>query len=178
MLASVPRHWQTIGLPGVLERPSATYWPLTLDAMPPISRPFDGKLAWLLATPSHLGSLAESEADSPATRADAQGLRTLGLSSIPSSFRRLVEDSEPRRHIRSATACYLDLGQFVVGSSDGGSLVHFLSDQQWVLHWLLYRAPDGSECVVVSGEPFGFDDGETDPVREVDAEAPRDGKAR
>jgi hypothetical protein len=47
-------------------------------------------------------------------------------------------------------------------------LIHFLSDQQWVLHWLLYLGPDGSEAVVVSPEPIGFGDGENLSPRPVD----------
>jgi hypothetical protein len=36
-----------------------------------------------------------------------------------------------------------------------------------VLHWLLYVGLDGSEAVVVTPEPLGFDDGETEPIHEV-----------
>lgn len=42
----------------------------------------------------------------------------------------------------------------------GGSLIHFLSDQQWVLHWLLFVGVDGSQAVVVTDVPFGFADDE------------------
>jgi hypothetical protein len=87
---------------------------------------------------------------------------------VPRSFRRFIEDPGPRRHVRSATACYLDLGDFPVRVSDGGTLIHFLSDQQWVLHWLLYVGPNGSEAVVTTPEPLGFDDGETEPVHDLD----------
>jgi hypothetical protein len=42
---------------------------------------------------------------------------------------------------------------------DDGLLVHFLSDSQWVCHWLLYSGP-GGEAVVVSHDPLGFELGE------------------
>jgi hypothetical protein len=167
-MPGIPRHWWTIGVPGVLERRHATYWPLPLDAMPPVGRTFNGTLDWLLDTEAHNWSLQRGP-DDPAERdANAAGLHAIapGLSSPP-AFRLFIEDPEPRRHIRSATACYLDLAHFAIPVSDGGVLVHFLSDQQWVLHWLLYLGPDGSEAVVVCGNPLGFDDGESEPLRLV-----------
>lgn len=167
-LPGLPRQWWTIGVPGVLERRWSTYWPLPLDAMPPIGRLFDGTLRWLLDTPTRDPSLQRGP-DTPAQRdADAEGLRAIAAGlSLPTAFRRFIEDPEPRRHIRSATACYLDLAQVAVAVSDGGTLIHFLSDQQWVLHWLLYVGSDGSEAVVVSPEPLGFDDAEQEPLRVV-----------
>lgn len=158
-LPGIPRHWQTIGVPGVIERRWATYWPVPLDAMPQVGRAFHGTLGWLLDTQTHIRSLQRGP-DDPAVRdADAAGLRALGLTwPLPPAFRLFIEDPEPRRHIRSATACYLDLAHFAVRVSDGGVLIHFLSDQQGVLHWLLYLGPDGSEAVVVSPHPLGFDE--------------------
>lgn len=168
-MPGIPRHWRTNGVPGVLERPFDMYWPVPLDAMPPVGRAFDGSLDWLLDTPTHDPSLQRGP-DDPAERdADAAGLHAIAPAwSPPPAFRRFMEDPEPRRHIRSATACYLDLGHFAVPVSDGGVLIHFLSDQQWVLHWLLYLGADGSEAVVVTPDPLGFDDGESEPIRRVD----------
>jgi hypothetical protein len=167
-LPGLSRRWWTIGVPGVLERRGATYWPLPLDALPTVGRAFDGTLRWLLDAPNHDPSL-QCGPDDPAVRdADAGGLHAIAAGlSLPTAFGRFIEDPEPRRHIRSATACYLDLAQFAVGVNDGGLLIHFLSDQQWVLHWLLYVGPDGSEAVVVSPNPLGFDDGELEPLRVV-----------
>jgi hypothetical protein len=62
--------------------------------------------------------------------------------------------------VRSCTACYLDLGDIAVDVAGEGWLIHFLSDQQWALHWLLYAGSDGSEAVVVTDSPFGFEDAE------------------
>lgn len=168
-MPGIPRLWQTIGVPGVLEFDFATYSPVPLDAMPPLGRALDGRLDWLLDAPSHDPSLQRGP-DDPAERdADATGLQAIAtaVSLIP-TFRRFIEDPEPRRHIRSATACYLDLAHFAIAVSDGGVLIHFLSDQQWVLHWLLYLGPDGSEAVVVTENALGFDEGEGEPIRVVD----------
>lgn len=147
----------------------ATYWTVDLDSLPPIDATLDGSLTWLLDTPTHDRSLTRGPDDPAELDADALGLRVLALDQrIPASFRRFIENPEPRRHVRSATACYLDLGHFAVGVTGGGKLIHFLSDQQWVLHWLLYTHPDGSEGVVATPEPLGFDDGEREAILEVD----------
>ena len=174
-MPGIPRHWQTIGVPGVLERRYATYRPVPLHAMPPAGRAFDGTLGWLLDTPTHDRSLQRGF-DGPAERdADAAGLHAIAPAlPLPPAFRLFVEDPEPRRHVRSATACYLDLAHFTVLVSGGGVLIHFLSDQQWVLHWLLYLGPDGSEAVVVSPNPIGFDEGEGEPLHLVDLNAAQD----
>lgn len=167
-MPGIPRHWRTIGVPGVLERLYDMYWPIPLDVMPPVGRVLDGTLNWLLDTQTYDPSLRRGP-DDPAERdADAAGLLAIVPAwSYPPTFRTFIEDPEARRHIRSATACYLDLAHFAVPVSDGGVLIHFLSDQQWVLHWLLYLGRDGSEAVVVSPNSLGFDDGESEPLRLV-----------
>jgi hypothetical protein len=168
-LPSIPRVWEGIALPGVFEPDRTTYSPIPLDAMSPTGQAFDSTLSWLLETQTHDRSLQRGP-DDPAERdADAAGLQAIAPSlSLPPAFRKFIEDPEPRRHIRSATACYLDLAHFTVVVSDGGVLIHFLSDQQWVLHWLLYVNPDGSQAVVVSPDPLGFDDGEDELGRLLD----------
>jgi hypothetical protein len=75
---------------------------------------------------------------------------------LPSSFRTFIGSPQPRRRVRSCTDCYLDLAEFVVPVAGGGWLVHFLSDSQWVLHWLLYVDAD-REAVVVTDAPVGFE---------------------
>jgi hypothetical protein len=172
-LSRLPRLWPTIGMPGIADR-MATYWMVDLDSMPSVEAVLDGSLSWLSRTPTHDPSLTRGP-DDPAERdADAAGLHVVAPgASLTSAFRRFIEDPEPRRHIRSATACYLDLAHFSIRVSDGGELVHFLSDQQWVLHWLLYLGPDGSEAVVATPAPLGFDDGDDEPVREVDLASAR-----
>ncbi|HEY3059377.1 MAG TPA: hypothetical protein VGL99_10425 [Chloroflexota bacterium] len=50
--------------------------------------------------------------------------------------------------------------------NDGGSLIHFLPDQQWVMHWLLYIGSDGAEAVLATYVPYGFalDESEIEPA--------------
>jgi hypothetical protein len=171
--SNLPRLWPTTVIPGILEG-MWTYRVLDLDAMPPVERSLDGTLDWLLRSPAQPGSLAGSRDDPTPTRvANTSALRGLGLHQrLPDTFRAFVKDPEPRRHLRSATACYLDLGKFPVVVSDGGVVVHFLSDQQWVVHWLLYAGTDGSEAVLATADALGFDVDEGDPVRMIDVTAP------
>ena len=171
-LSGHPRLWPSISLPGIVVG-RGTYWTLDLDALPPVEALLDGSLAWLLDTPIQRGSLAEDPDERAVRDASAPELATIvGDGILSPAFRRFIEDPEPRQHIRSATACYLDLGQFPVKVGDGCQVIHFLSDQQWVLHWLLFVGADGSERVVTTPRPLGFDTGEGAPIREVDASSP------
>ena len=173
-ITGLPRIWPTIDIPGVAEGGS-TYWDVDLDAMPPVEITADGTLDWLLNAPTHVHSLEEGPDDRPERQANPEGLEVVAANMrLPVAFRRFIEDPEPRRHIRSATDCFLDLGHFVVSLDDGGSLVHFLSDQQWVLHWLLYVEQEGSEAVIATGDPIGYEDHETMPVEVKATEWPGD----
>lgn len=49
-----------------------------------------------------------------------------------------------------------------VAGPEKGWLIHFLSDQQWCLHWSLYLSAAGEECVVCTEEAYGFDDNDED----------------
>jgi len=171
--SAMPRLWPTIEIPGVLEG-MWTYRVVNLDAMPPIERSLDGSLDWLRRSPALADSLEGGRNDpTPARAANANELHGLGVRQpLPKAFQTFVEDTELRRRIRSATLCYLDLGNFPVQVSDGGTIVHFLSDQQWVVHWLLYAGSDGAEAVLATADPLGFDIDEGEPVRMIDATAP------
>ena len=56
--------------------------------------------------------------------------------------------------------CYLDLADAVVPVRNGGVLIHFLSDSQFCLHWLLYVGGNGAEAVVATAAPYGFEHSE------------------
>jgi hypothetical protein len=163
-LPSLPRAWWSTDLPGYREHPQpfVTYSPFSYVDLPPIRRPLDAELRWLCEQPRVRRSLADIEQGDavPERRATASDLDAVlagtGIT-VPPSFRTFITDPEPRMRVRSATLCYLDLGQFVVDVAGGGSLLHFLSDQQWILHWLLYVGADGSEAVVASETPLGFE---------------------
>ena len=163
-LLSLPRAWWSTDLPGYREHPSpfATYSPFPYLDLPRIERPLDGGLEWLLAQPKVQGSLGQVDPGDPvpersATRSQLAALVGDTTIELPLAFKAFVSDPEPRLRVRSATACYLDLAEFRVDVAGGGSLIHFLSDQQWVLHWLLFVGADGSEAVIVTETPLGFE---------------------
>jgi hypothetical protein len=168
-LAQLPRVWWATDLPGYREHPTpfSTYSPFPYSGLPPIERDLDDEWRWLLAEPRVAGSLGYVAAGDPmperaATAAELGALLGDRAPQPSRAFRAFVGDGEPRTRVRSCTASYLDLGQFAVDVAGGGSLIHFLSDQQWVLHWLLYVGTDGSEAVVVTETAFGFEaDGES-----------------
>jgi hypothetical protein len=159
----IGRGWPSIDLPGYREHPEefATYSTLADNELPPIERQLDDELSWLLSESPVEHSLAgghiyEGDPVRPATGAELDSLTNeLGLR-LPRAFDTFIRTLEPRARVRSCTACYLDLGDFPVAVGTEGRLIHFLSDQQWVGHWLLYVGHDGSEGVVAGYPPYGF----------------------
>lgn len=94
---------------------------------------------------------------------------------VPSTFRLFASRPEYWTRIPSVTACYLDLADRVVRTSDDGALLHFLSDQQWCAHWYVHLDGTDEGCVFVGYEPIGFDLGDEDPATPIPAVVPLDG---
>ncbi len=84
----------------------------------------------------------------------------LGDAELPVAIAVLAADVGLQRKMRSYTGCYFDLGDRAVATDAGAPLVHLVSDQQWVRHWLVLVAPDGSSPVLSTTFPLGFDLGE------------------
>lgn len=163
-LPSVPRAWWSTDLPGYREHPKpfVTYSAFSYAELPSIEQPLDPGLAWLLAQPKVQGSLGDTGPgggvpERAATKAQLSALVGGKTIAMPPAFRKFIDEPEPRLRVRSATACYLDLAEFPVEVAGGGSLIHFLSDQQWALHWLIYVGGAGSEAVLVTQTPLGFE---------------------
>jgi hypothetical protein len=107
------------------------------------------KAEWALNGP-------ESVPDRPLTADSLEAVA--GQLPLPVALRTLARRDELQRRIRSATGCYFDLGHFVVPTTaSDGHLVHLVSDQQAVRHWLLYLEQDGGQAVLTTAEPLGFD---------------------
>jgi hypothetical protein len=161
-LEMLPRVWQFPELPGYREpaHDYGTYFASDYSALPPVARELDDEFGWLRAEPAVLGSLTDADySQVPQRPASADELAALiGKSGVtpPRSFATFVADGQLHARIRSCTACYLDLADVIVPTEDGGWLIHFLSDSQWVLHWLLYVGPESGEAVVVTQLPFGL----------------------
>jgi len=170
-LAELQRVWPSVELPGYREHPTehATYSHFAFDALPPIRRTLDDELLWLLDEPDSRASLAQFEdaATRPASRTNLELLLADRQIAIPHSFTSFIASDELRSHVRSCTDCYLDLGDFPVPVAGGGLLVHFLSDSQWALHWLIFAGTNGREAVVVTDAPLGFELGEDEDERET-----------
>ncbi len=157
-LAGLPRSWLGMDLPGYRPTPElATYAGYPLDSLPPVLRDLGDEFGWLRDRPP-VGPPLDDPKAMPSRRPTAENLRDL-LAGVPveppPSFTTFVGTPALHQRIRSATACYLDLADRAVPVEGGGHLIHFLSDQQWVLHWLLFAA-GGAEAVVVTPDPFGF----------------------
>lgn len=156
-LASLPRAWWFPKLPGY--RSSnwlATYLRYELDDQPYVPRQED--LDWLEdeAEKPHWNVMSSDVKPAQALTTDGLEVVAAGLP-VPASLRLLARRPDFQRRIRSATACYLDLGDFTVSASAEDSyLIHVLSDQQWVRHWLVYVDAGGHEAVLTSGDPIGF----------------------
>jgi hypothetical protein len=162
-LESLPRRWLSVELEGY--RPheeEGTYSAFSYEDLPPVPSNLGDDLEWLLEAVKVPESLADvsdrrhPEATRPATVEQLDALTADTGLRLPASFREFVSSRDLQARVRSITYCYLDLGDRVVPAGDG-TLVHFLADQQWVLHWLLYCDADGAECVVATDVPFGFE---------------------
>jgi hypothetical protein len=86
------------------------------------------------------------------------GVRRLGvvISRLTDDLVAFMSDPDLRTHLRSATDCHFDLAHHVVPVS-GGTLLHIVSDSQWVRHWLLYVGDDDETAVVTTMYPAGFE---------------------
>jgi hypothetical protein len=156
-LARVPRAWWFPRLPGYRsDGQHETYIRHALDEQPGV--PVREDLGWL-DDEADKAEWAVAGGDDPVRALTPGGLEAVaGGLAVPPSLRLLAARPELQRRVRSATACYLDLGDFAAPTDiEGGYLIHVLSDQQWVRHWMVYLDRAGGEAVLTSREPIGFD---------------------
>lgn len=160
--------WPSVELPGY--RPysrHATYEDYAYSNLPPVPSHLDPEFEWLRAHPAVPRSLAESShLDSPVLGVLRDGMQ------VPVSFKRFLESLEPQRRVRSCTDCFIELGDFVAETEDGGRLVHFLSDSQWSLHWLLYLGD--REAILATSSPLCFAEDDDSPREFADPTVPVD----
>jgi hypothetical protein len=157
-LEALRRSWWFPSLDGI--RPSApgeTYHEFDLDLQPRVDSA-DPHLSWLEVEPEQSEWAIDDSEATPQRRLNAEELTALVPPElpVPVALSTLAARPDLQRKIRSATGCYLDLGDVVFRTSGDGSLIHFLSDQQWVRHWLVLIDTDGREAVVSTAEPVGF----------------------
>jgi hypothetical protein len=118
----LPRGWLSIDLPGYREAPvSSTYAGFSFEGLPELPGQIDRELAWLHAQPQVEEPLAgahdyDGDPARPATKRELAQLMAGIDVRLPTAFETFVCSPEPRSRVRSATACYLDLADFLVSS--------------------------------------------------------------
>jgi hypothetical protein len=132
----------------------------------------DGTLAWLARTPTHkewgIGDRCADMLPWQLKAAIASACKHHVV--VPPEFVAFIHAKELHKHLRSVTACYLNLAHAVLPFGDG-FLLRFLHDQQECAFWYLYFNKDGSDhCVVMSYDFFDADDmdSETEHLNETD----------
>ncbi len=159
---SIPWGWWSFDLPGYRETPEAsTYSLFDYASLPPVTDP-GNNFSWLTAEKVKPDSIASDSADSLAKFSD---LIPSVAALLPASFRAFTRTRSLPQRIRSCTGCFLEAPDFLIKVAEpiGGWLVHFLSDQQWVLHWYLHIQPGAVASfarVLVSPEGLGFREAE------------------
>lgn len=157
------RGWWTV-LPTGADLHS-TYHRVATDHLPPLPMRLPESLTWL-------GDVPDAADEDSILRAD-QSQRVLGPEVVPwlaeqgipseilpEVLRDLAANPSLLAGIRSPTWCFVDLGDKVVPVADsagGGWLVHWLTDSQAVLSWLIHVARDGQHRVVVSPAWIGYE---------------------
>lgn len=156
VIGALPKIWPFSKLPGYRESSKgATYSGFSYDALPSVT--VDEHFAWLKNEPvQHEWSLRDWNGT---VAVDLQKIEAAAGFALPPSFLTFLRSPDLHARIRSCTACYLELPEFVVptAGAEEGHFIHFLSDQQWCLHWSLYLSATGEQCVICSEEAYGFE---------------------
>jgi hypothetical protein len=158
----LPRAWPASDLPGYRGHPGrfATYSGFSYDELPPLPESPDEEFRWLeRRPPREEWSLRGDESELQRRLGEIERASEVRL---PRAFLTFFRSPELQSRIRSGTACYLQLPDHLVATvgSEYGHLIHFLSDQQWCLHWYLHINSGGEECILCSPNPYGFDPSE------------------
>src|SRR5262245_35780188 len=99
----------------------------------------DGSLAWLSKTPRHaewaIGDRSAAKLPTQLASVTASAARQ-GVT-LPREFVAFIGNPGLHAHLRSVTACYLDVADRVLPFA-GGYLVRFLADQQGCAFWYLF----------------------------------------
>jgi hypothetical protein len=154
--------WWSFALPGFRDHPYPTTYSLfSYEELPPIAAPTDHTFTWLRSQPRHEEWSLATNGYPDGSLADLSWLPQLIAQTevaLPPAFVEFMQDVALHERIRSCTACFLELGDYVVRVTKpvAGVLVHFLSDQQSCLQWYLFAGRSGDHCVMVSGEIYGL----------------------
>lgn len=154
--------WPSCDLPGYRDHVQifATYSGFSYEDLPPVEA--DNQFRWLEGEPTK-EEWSLRDADGEIERR-LRGIEASAKFNLPAPFVAFLRSPELQARVRSCTACYLELPDYAVPTfgAEEGCLIHFLSDQQWCLHWSLHINPAGEECVICSEDAYGFDFGKTE----------------
>ena len=128
----------------------------------------DGSFAWLTKTPRHREwAIGDAPSKLPAQlKSIVASAKSHGIG-LPKEFVAFIRTPALRDHLRSVTACYLDVAESLLPFANG-FLVRFLADQQGGAFWYMYKSNDAlNHCVVSSLKYFDADemDYELDDLR-------------
>ena len=162
LIDMLPKAWPFSELPGYREtsQPFATYSGFSYADLPPVTAEADAQFRWLQNEPvKSEWSLLDWNGEVRRTLAEREAAGELRL---PPPFVTFLRSPDLQSRVRSCTACYLLMPEFAVPTAgvEEGHLIHFLSDQQWCLHWSLYVGSNGRECVICSEKAYGFEEDE------------------
>ena len=132
----------------------------------------DGTFRWLTDTPAHTedvigkrsGDQLPGQLESAVASAQSNNV------TLPAEFIAFIQNPELHDHLRSVSACYLDVAESVLPFA-GGHLLRFLNDQQGCAFWYIYINEDSSDhCVVSSIEYYDADemDYEIEDLKDTD----------
>jgi hypothetical protein len=152
--------WWSFELPVYRPHPKpSTYSLFSYEELPPIQEHLDDGFEWLKSHPMKERSLAEGRYcdGSIPDLGKLSGIIRQNDVQLPKSFITFIESVDLHKRIRSCTDCYLDVADRAVKTKGvcKGSLIHFLSDSQWCLHWYIHADHD-SHLVAVSPNAYGF----------------------
>jgi hypothetical protein len=157
LVDKLPSAWIGVELPGIRPHPKqpATYSGFQ-GSMPPVTIDLDGEFKWLAKQQVFQHDTILSEDQHLAEKFAVVQASCPGK--LPRSFLYFFNNLELGERIRSCTACYLELPDYVVRTTgvEDGILIHFLSDQQGCAHWNLYIDSKGEHCVLATGECYGY----------------------
>jgi hypothetical protein len=161
-LENLSTGWWSFSLPGYRDHPQPTTYSLfSYEDLPPINVPGDANWSWLEAQPLQEEWSLKENSYPDGSETDLTHLKRLIAQAefeLPAQFTAFMASPSLHERIRSCTACMLELGDFIVRTTDppGGLIIQFLVDQQGVLRWYLYADAAGGQAVLVSGEVFGL----------------------
>ncbi len=159
----LPRIWRFLDIDGYRvhsDQAFGMYKPFDLDRQPPAPDGLTGRFEWLsqCSAPEEWAITQDDDGDHTRVQRPEALAEIAGSREVDPAFRFFIEHPELQRKVRSVSGCYLDLADVGVSIGDAdGLLCHFLSDQQWVRHWLVWCGPGPRQgSVVTTSKPYGF----------------------